>query len=158
MGFIKIETMIGGNEKISFGIESEGLYKINCYSGQLFESLDRISEICIINNLFVVRTEDRDFRNGAQHAPIEKDERRENNVWIYDYYGSFKWNIASVLGDIKMAIDNISCISKENAEKEFCIELPKESESLIKCTVRGMTYIIDVVNKKLLYKVAGRVK
>ena len=158
MGFIKIETMIGGSEKISFGIESESLYKINCYSGQLFESLDRISEICIINNIFIVRTEDRDFRNGAQNAPFIKDERRENNVWIYDYYGSFKWNIANVLGDIKMAIDNVSCISKEKAEKEFGIMLPTDSEALIHCTALGFTYIIDVKNIKLLYKVAGRVK
>ena len=157
MGFIRIVTMMGGNEKISFEIESEGLYKINC-SGRMIELLDRISTICIIDNIFVVETEDRDFRNGALHAPFIKDERMENNVWIYDYYGSFKWNIASVLGDIKMAIDNVSCISKEKAEKEFNIKLPQECKSLIRCTAAGMTYIVDVENKKLLYKVAGRVK
>ena len=157
MGYINIQMISSSNERINFEIESEGLYKINC-AGRWIETLDRIITICIIDNIFVVKTADRDFRNGALHAPIDKEERRENNVWIYDYNGSFKWNIASVLGDIKMQIDNISCISKADAEKEYEITLSTNSEILLHCTAAGFTYIIDVVNRKLLYKVAGRVR
>ncbi len=111
---------------------------------------------CACNDLLVLRTEERDFRSG--NAPFVKDDRRENNILVYNWQGVFLWNIGSVVGDIKMAFSSVSCISREAAENEFGITLPEASDTLLKCIAGGFTFIIDVINKKMLYKVSGKVK
>lgn len=158
MGYIKIETITSDNERVAFEIESEGLYKINCLSGLPIESLDKICEICIFHGIIVLRTEDRDFRNGFWPAPFLKDNRSENNIMAYDLRGNSLWNIGNIVGDIKMAFDCVSCVFKENAEKDLGITITCETDILLECVAGGFVFIVDAVNKKLLYKLSGRVK
>ena len=71
------------------------------------------------DDLFVVRTEDRDFRDGRQSAPWVKDDREINNVDAYDLDGNHLWNIGSVISDIKMQIDGIYHITAKEAKKAY---------------------------------------
>jgi len=158
MGFVRIETVISPNRKFAFEIESQGLYKINCLSGLTIESLDRISEICIANGILVVKTEDRDFRNGFQPVSFLKDDRSENNILAFDWHGDFLWNIGSIVGDIKMPFSSVSCILKAEVESEFGIMLSDGTDALLKCIAGGFIYIVDAINRKMLYKISGKIK
>lgn len=158
MEFVTIETITSGNKRCVFTIGTEGLYNINCISGIQIELLDKISRICIMDNYIILKTEDRDFRNGIWPVPFLKDERIENNVLVYDLNGNFLWNIGEVVGDIKMAFDNISCMFKSDAEKEFEEDFSNTSDILLECIAAGFTFIVDVGNKKLVSRVSGRVK
>lgn len=158
MGYIKIETVTSNKERFAFEIESDGLYRINCLSGLAVESLDQICEICIFYNILVIRTEDRDFRNGSQQAPFLKDDRSVNNILAYDFHGNFLWNIGSVVGDIKMAFSSVSCVLKADAEKDLGITIPGDTEILLKCIAGGFVFIVDAISNKMLYKLSGKVK
>ena len=158
MGYIRIETVTNGGERFTFEIESDGLYKINCLSGISVESPDKICEICIFSGILAVRTEDRDLRNGPQNASFLKDDRSENNVSAFDLHGNFLWNIGSITGDIKMPFDSVSCVFLHDAEKESGVSFPGASDVLLRCVSGGFTFIIDAVNKQMLYKISGRVK
>ena len=158
MGYIKIETVTSNKERFAFEIESDGLYRINCLSGLAVESLDQICEICIFYNILVIRTEDRDFRNGSQQAPFLKDDRSVNNILAYDFHGNFLWNIGSIVGDIKMAFSSVSCVLKADAEKDLGITIPGDTEILLKCIAGGFVFIVDAISNKMLYKLSGKVK
>ena len=158
MGYIKIETVTSSKERFAFEIESDGLYRINCLSGLAVESLDQICEICIFYNILVIRTEDRDFRNGSQQAPLLKDDRSVNNILAYDFHGNFLWNIGSIVGDIKMAFSSVSCVLKADAEKDLGITIPGDTEILLKCIAGGFVFIVDAISNKMLYKLSGKVK
>ena len=158
MGYIKIETVTCNKERFAFEIESEGLYKINCLSGVAVESLDKIYEICIFYNMLVLRTEDKDFRNGFQHVSFLKDDRSENNILAFDSHGNFLWNIGSIVGDVKMPFSSVSCVFKADVEKDFGVTLPGGTDILLKCIAGGFIFIVDAINKKILYKISGKVK
>ena len=65
MGYwVKIVTITNSKERLAFEIKSDELYRINCYT-HIIESPDLINQICIFNDIIVLLTEDRDFRNGA---------------------------------------------------------------------------------------------
>ncbi|MDL2287437.1 hypothetical protein LJB90_02605 [Eubacteriales bacterium OttesenSCG-928-G02] len=157
MGYIRIETVVNQNKKISFEIESNGLYSINI-AGLPINTLDRISEICIVEDILIIRTEDRDFRNGTLFAPFIKNERKKNNIYAFNWHSDFLWNIADIVGDIKMSFSSISHISKEKAESEFEVTIPEGTSILFRAIAGGFTFIIDVVNKNLLYKIPGKVR
>lgn len=158
MGYIKIETVTSNKERFAFEIESDGLYKINCLSGSAIETLDKTYEICILPDILILRTEDRDFRGGFHHASFLKEDRRENNIIAYDLLGNFLWNIGSIVGDIKMPFSAVTCILKADAEKDFGITIPCGSEILLECIAGGFVFIVDAINGKLLYKLSGKAK
>ena len=158
MGYIKIETLTSNKDRLAFEIESDGLYKINFLSGLSIESLDKICEICIFHSILVLRTEDRDFRNGFQHVPFFKDDRSENNIAAYDLHDNFMWNIGNIVGDIKMPFSSISCVLKTDAENDFGITIPGSVDVLLQCIAGGFIFIVDAINNKMLYKLSGKVK
>lgn len=158
MGYIKIETVTNSKDRFAFEIESDGLYKINSLSGLAVESPDKICEICIFHNILVLRTEDRDFRNGFQHVSFLKDDRSENNIIAYDLRGNFLWNIGSIVGDIKMPFSSVSCVLKADAEKDFGVTIPDGADVLLKCIAGGFIFIVDAINNKILYKLSGKVR
>ena len=158
MGFIRIETVSNGGSKFSFEIESEGLFAINCFTDTRIESLDRIYEICVANEILIVRTEDRDFRNGLENVSFVKDNRRENNINAYNWQGNHLWNIGDLVGDIKMPFSGVTYISPEEAEEEFDIKLHNHLGTLFKCIAGGFTFIIDAHNKAMLLKIPGKVR
>ena len=55
---------------------------INCLAGKV-EFLDTIRDICTAEEIILIRTEDRDFRNSCLIAPFVKGNREENNVNAY---------------------------------------------------------------------------
>lgn len=158
MGVVRVETIINQNKKFSMWIESEGLYSINCTAGWNVEFLDKVLDICITDEFMLVRTEDRDFRNGCQSAPWVKDNREENNINVYDWQGNHLWNIGEVVGDVKMAFDAITHITPEEAEKNLGIQLEPNAHHVFSCIAAGFMFVIDVKNKKMLYKIAGKVR
>ena len=155
--FVNVQAITNSKDRISFEIEAEKLYRLNCYT-HIVESPDLIDRICIFNNIIVLLTEDRDFRNGALIAPFLKDDRSENNVTAYDFHGNFLWNIGSIIGDIKMAIDNLACVFKADAERDYGIELPGDAEVLLESTAAGFLFFIDPEKRKLLCRLSGKVK
>ena len=157
MGSVKIET-INRDKKFMMEIESDNLYAINCLSGKIVEFLDRIREICIAEEIILIRTEDRDFRNGSQNAPFVKDNREENNVNAFDWQGNHLWNIGELVGDIKMAFDGITHITPIEAKREFGIKPKMNAQYLFSCVSGGFVFIIDAKSKKTLYKAVGKVK
>ncbi len=156
--YISVHTITNGNKRITFEIESEGLYKIHCSSGLCIEVPDMICQICILDDYFIIETEDRDFRNGIRPVPFRKDDRSENNVLAFDSKGNFLWNIGSIVGDIKLAFDNIYCIFKSEAKDVFGITQPDIPDVLLHCTAAGWTFIIDIEKRKLLRKIGGMVR
>ncbi len=158
MEFIKIETITHNNKHLAFEISSEGLYNINCLSGLSIESLDKIYEICIIYDCLVLITEDRILRNGFNPIPFTSENRCENNVVAFNSDGVFLWNIGSIVGDIKMPFSSISSVLKSEAEIECGVRWPEANNILLKCIAGGFTFIIDVKNEKMLYKIGGKVK
>ncbi len=80
MGYTRIETVITNGKKTWIEIATDGLYEIVCPSGKSIIMLDKISDICFCEELLVLRTEDRDFRNGSNYASFIKDNREVNNI------------------------------------------------------------------------------
>ena len=157
MGTVRMEAAMR-DKRFAMEIESDSLYAINCLAGKNVEFLDRIREICIAEEIILIRTEDRDFRNGCQSAPFVKDNREENNVNAYDWAGNHLWNIGELVGDIKMAFDGISHITPAEAKREFGIKPKRNAQCLFGCFAGGFMFVIDAESKKTLCKVAGKVK
>lgn len=157
MGFVKVET-VNNNKKFIMEIESNGLYAINCLLGKNVEFLDKILDICITDDFLLVRTEDRDFRNGCQSASWLKENREENNINAFDWQGNHLWNIGELVGDIKMAFDGITHITSSKANIELGTDIESDSQYLFKCVSGGFAFIIDAQNKKMLYKISGKVR
>ena len=157
MEFVRIEVITANEKKFSSEIETEGLYTINCALGAKIELLDKICDICISDEIILLRTEDRDFRNGCLSAPFVKDNREENNINAFDWQGNHLWNIGELVGDIKMAFDGITHITSDEANREFGI-IAEPTSNLYKCISGGFIFIIDVNSRKLLLKEPGRAK
>ena len=109
----------------------------------------------IVDQLIVIRTADRDFRNGALFAPDIIDERRENNIIAYDWKGNYLWNIGDLVGDIKKPFRGFGYISHKEAEEEYGVKVKNPSNILFECIAGGFAFIIDATEKKLLLKVGG---
>lgn len=156
MGTVKIEAAMR-DKRFVMEIESDSLYAINCLAGKV-DFLDRIREICIAEEIIIIRTEDRDFRNGCQSAPFVKDNREENNINAYDWTGKHLWNIGGLVGDIKMAFDGITHITPTEAKREFGIKARRNARCLFRCVAGGFVFVVDAESRKMLCKAAGKAK
>ena len=156
MGTVKIESATR-DKKFVMEIESDNLSAINCRAGKV-EFLDTIRDICIAEEIILIRTEDRDFRNGCLIAPFVKENREENNVNAYDWSGNHLWNIGELVGDIKMAFDGITHITPTEAKREFGIKPKRNARCLFRCVAGGFVFIVDAESRKMLYKAAGKTK
>lgn len=99
MECVMLELQMDG-KNLSFELEVKDLYRLNCMRFVL-QRPDRILSVCILKGLLILRTEDRDFRNGALQAPFEKDNRQTNNLDAYDWDGNHLWNIGEIVGTLK---------------------------------------------------------
>ena len=67
--WVTIETVLGNGRRYILDIESDGLYKLNSnWTGNILEFKDKICKMIVTDDLLIVRTEDRDFRDGSQSA------------------------------------------------------------------------------------------
>lgn len=57
-----------------------------------------------------------------------------------------------------MPFSSVSCVLKSDAEKEFGVKIPGSTDIFLKGIAGGFVFIIDAVNKKMLYKLSGKVK
>ena len=57
-----------------------------------------------------------------------------------------------------MPFSSISSVLKSEAEIECGVRWPEANNILLKCIAGGFTFIIDVKNEKMLYKIGGKVK
>ena len=53
---------------------------------------------------------------------------------------------------------SVSCVLKADAEKKFGVKIPGSTDIFLKGIAGGFVFIIDAVNKKMLYKLSGKVK
>ena len=157
MGFITIETVIDKDNKFTMEMESTEPYALNCGLCKKLEFTDKIIKVSISDDILLILTEDRDFRNGALQAPILKDNRAINNIDAYDWQGNHLWNIGELVGDIKMQFDGFHHISSKDVKKYFGIRCAP-SNSLYACISGGFVFIIDSKKQKLLHKIAGKVR
>ncbi len=149
MGAVELEVVIGEESRFWGEFPSEGLNDF-IFSQKHVQSLDKIWKILIAKDIVVIKTEDRDFRNGAQFAPIEKDDRSENNICAYDWDGNFLWNIGQIVGDIKLQFDGFAFISHASAQEEYQLVLSEDCGTLIRCIACAWVFIVDVTNRRLL--------
>ena len=157
--WVSFETVGAAGKRTILEIESNGLCKVNfTLSDKILQLPDKICKICVTDDMIVIHTEDRDFRNGQQSAPWVKDNRQINNVDAYDHNGNYLWNIGSIIGDIKMQIDGIYQINAKEAKKEYGVKVRRKQRNLFICTAGGYLMIIDGTQQKLLLKIAGMVK
>ena len=108
MIYTRIETIMANGNKSWMEIATEGLYEMVCPSGKKIVVPDKICNIIICDAFLVLRTEDRDFRNGRSYASFVKDNREVNNIDAFDWQGNHLWNIGEIVGDVKMAFDDFS--------------------------------------------------
>ncbi len=144
---IHIETFFSRNAIYSFEIESLGQFELETLDESII-SKDSINSICVAENMLFIRFNDRDFRDGANSAPIIKEERLENNITAYDWNGKKLWNIGEIVGDIKMCFDYMGFISPAQAHETFGVNIKDCSDILLNCSAGyGHHYIIDPINK-----------
>lgn len=122
------------------------------------ESLDHIYEISITKDLFIVTTEDPDFRDGRKMASIIKQDRSINNINAYDWDGNHLWNIAEIVGDIKRSFFGGCVTTKELLDSHAGFDRTKieSGHELFACTADSYLYIIDLTDRKLLQKLETR--
>ena len=157
--WVTIETVLGNGRRYILDMESDGLYKLNPnWTGNILEFKDKICKMIVTEDLLIVRTEDRDFRDGSQSAAWIKDNREINNVDAYDHNGNHLWNIGKIIGDIKMQIDGISHITAEQAIDDYGIAVSVNQKDLFSCTAGGYLRVIDGTQQKLLLKMSGMSK
>ena len=155
MGHINVQILTNG-KKLSFETESNGLYLLNDLLHPI-KTEDKILTALVTDDTIVLRTEDRDFRNGASQAPWLKNDRRINNIDAYDWEGRHLWNIGDIVGDIKMAFNGCSVISNKNLVAEGELHAEKtHSENLLICVAGGYRFIIDPSDKTILSKTNGK--
>ena len=157
MGFVTVESVINKNKHFTMQIESSGLYQLNCGLCKNLLFPDKVLKLSIADDILIVLTEDRDFRNGSVHAPILKDDRRINNIDAYDWQGNHLWNIGDLVGDIKMQFNWMNHISATDARKHYGVRCAPSS-SLFACIAEGFVYIIDAKRQLLLYKISGKIR
>lgn len=123
-------------------------------SGRIIESLDNIYEISITKDLVILTTEDPDFRGGALQAPFVKESRKVNNINAYDWEGNHLWNIADLVGDIRMAFWGGSVTTVESLKGISGFDAAKFAETdghdLYACTAGGFMYVIDLDDRRIV--------
>ncbi|MBP3479392.1 MAG: hypothetical protein J6K03_07920 [Oscillospiraceae bacterium] len=157
MGFITIETVINKDKKFTMEFASAGLYTINCGLCKNLDFYDKVVKLFIADDILLVLTEDRDFRNGSDQAPILKANRETNNIDAYDWQGNHLWNIGDIVGDIKMQFDSFHHTSAKEVKKYYGVTCVP-SRSIYACISGGFVFLIDVKKRKLLRKVSGRIR
>ena len=157
MGFVTIVTVVNKDKKLTIEIESTALYTLNCGLCKMLEFSDKIIKVSISDGILLILTEDRDFRNGAQQAPVLKDNRAINNIDAYDWQGNHLWNIGELVGDIKMQFDGFHHISAKDVKLHYEVKCAP-SHNLYASISGGQEFIIDSKKQKLLYRIAGKVR
>lgn len=122
-------------------------------SDSILNSPDKINEVSITKDLVIITTEDPDFRYGAQQAPLIKNSRKINNINIYDWKGNHLWNIADVVGDIKMAFWGGDVVSKCFLKETFNLSDSEliEGHSFYTCSAGAKGYVIDLTDRKICH-------
>ena len=63
--WVTIETVLGNGRRYILDMESVGLYKLNPnWTGNILEFKDKICKMIVTDDLLIIRTEDRDLRDG----------------------------------------------------------------------------------------------
>lgn len=142
------------NQKaLYFSTDISYLNSISMYKHTI-EPLDHICDIAITKDLFIITTEDPVFRDGRTSASFIKQDRSINNINAYDWNGKHLWNIADIVGDIKMSLGGGEVRTKEAMESYpgFDGTKVKDDHELFSCTTGYHLYIIDLTDRKFLQK------
>ena len=155
MGFVRIE-MQTSEKNLSFEIESKELYQI----GGLLHTIDKqdlIIAILVAEDMIFTLTEDRDLRDGLLQAPINKDERRINNLDAYDWNGNHLWNIGDIVGDIKTCFTGATLTTNTQLIADKILDVHNVySANLLVCFAGAYRFIIDPINKIIISQTNGK--
>ena len=152
--WIGIEVVNADQTSNYYEFPHNGLKILNCTAGKSLEMLDNICGIVFTDELILIRTEDRDFRDGRKQADWIKDNREENNIYCFDIKGNLLWNIGEVVGDIKMAFDGMYHITPRNAKKLYG-KFVMPTRYLFHCIAGDFGFLIDGKKQKLICKKSG---
>ena len=96
-------------------------------------------------------TQDRDFRDGRRSCSIVKEKRKINNIDAYDWDGNHLWNIADIVGDIKMAFYGGYVCTKETYQDYYGYDESKvpDSHDLYAASTDGRLYLIDLETRRI---------
>ena len=148
-------TILIDDKRLHFESKLDDLYQISVMY-HFIDFADRITEISITKDYIIVTTEDRDFRTGATHVPVEKDDRRINNIDAYDWEGNHLWNIGDIVGDIKMSFFGGQVVTAKQLCAYNVLENMDEVPSVLySCVAGGFLFIIDPIQKRLIKKISG---
>lgn len=155
MGWITIMIQFNG-KSITFQIEANKLYNLNCLDFTI-NKLDRIYNINIIENMIILITSDKNFRDGRKYSFIDDEKDRQiNNIDAYDWHGNHIWNIGDIVGNIQKSFSNIELCTKEQLIKKNKYIIPNNcSFDLCICYAWDELYIIDPLLKKVIIHEKG---
>ena len=81
-----------------------------------------------------------------------------NNIYAYDYEGNLKWNISEITGDVPNPFGTVSIHSKKSISefmknRFFDPNDAIDGHEFLYCSdIGGLHYVIDVTDKRLIYR------
>ena len=151
-------TILMNDSRLSVSIKSTELkyFKI---SDQILSFLDNIYEMSVYKDMIIITTADRDFRNwDGKPVSLLKDSREVNNIDAYDWNGNHLWNIADIVGDIKMPFYGGTLMTKKYFEqhvKKLNMDISDDTPLFI-AHADPRAYIIDLTQNKVIGYLYGK--
>ena len=119
-----------------------------CLCSHMIESSENIYEISITKDFVIITTE--------YVAPSTSDTNSTriftNNINAYDWDGNHLWNIADIVGDLKIPYFGGTVTTKDVIKNHFGFDELKYDDSceLFCCSARNHLYIVDLNCRKLV--------
>lgn len=165
--FLKVH--IGINDKVlSFSIENIPEYLKRFRLGdQLIETLDGVTEISITDELFIITTEDPGFRNSKRKS-LRCNECSVDVIKAYSWEGQFLWSIKDIIQDLNGIFLGGFLIERAKIDLPNGYYLPNgacvedilsnidQSHPLYACFDGGWRYILDLKDKRVLFRSPNR--
>lgn len=111
-----------------------------CLCTHTIDKSENVYEISITKDVVIITTE------------YVTDEILTNNINAYDWDGNFLWNIAYIVGDLKVPYFGGTVTTKElmRAHHDFDEQRYDDSCELYCCSAGNRLYIIDLNTEKLM--------
>lgn len=136
------------NQKL-LNISTDNFAVNNLYlHSHMIESPENVYEISITKDFVIITTE---YAVQSQND-INSTKILTNNINAYDWDGNFLWNIADIVGDLKIPYFGGTVTTKDIMKKHFGFDELKYDDSceLFCCSACNRLYIIDLNCRKLV--------
>lgn len=112
-----------------------------CLCSHLIDRSEKVYEISITKDIVIITTE---------YATQDESGFATDNINAYDWDGNFLWNIADIVGDLKVPYFGGTVTTKElmRAHHDFDESCCDDSCELFCCSAGNRLYLIDLNDKK----------